>query len=591
MKGFGLLETILALGIFSILITVGITGFIPALNSGRAAQEQTRAAYLASEGLEAVRSLRDRNWSGLSVGTYGIGPSLGGWSLTGNADTTDKFTRQIIIAPASRDAGGSLVASGGTVDPDVYNVTSQVNWDYITGDSRTVTLQSFFTNWRQKIRLHYRGLLAYGDGTPVPKWRSYTASSNTFSSALPLPTSGNPLNLVLRTSPKDTQALLGTVDPGGTLRIYCFDGHAWTTEWSAVVGGSGATRRFDLAYETSSGDALVVYSNNTAGTNEISFRTLPSLNGCGTTNWSAPAVFNPLRTTGTVLWVKLASDPRSSSNLITAAWADSAADLSAAVWSGTAFGNEPATVSEASLEVVSAAADIDSFDLEYESLSGNLLMIWGNSAGANNQNGVRYRTCTGGTAVCTWTAVTTPSGFSDDATSLDLAANPATNEMIFASIGNAGNDLQIGYWSGSAWTGLANVDTTSQAPLAGTKLVAVSWLISGSTHRSVVVYHDSGARNISWYALNQGSLIRQNDHKASPAFNSPEMWYSLDTDPVFPDSAMLLVADNSSLLYAKRLQMDPAADFTWTDADAQAPLAAPLSQPISYPYGFAYWRL
>ncbi|MBI2450973.1 MAG: hypothetical protein HYV52_01375 [Parcubacteria group bacterium] len=436
------------------------------------------------------------------------------------------------------------------------------------------------------------GLITYGiSANTTPQWRTYTASTNTFGAETATIAGATGLNFQTRTSPTKQEAIAGYVNSGGSLQIMCYNGTSWTNEWTATVGGTGTTRRFDIAYETNSGDVMVLYSTNAATTNELAYRTKLGSADCGTANWSAATNLDPIRTSGIVQWVKMAWDRRSASNLITAIWADANSDLSAMVWSGTAWGNEPTAVTEASLEFVAAAQDVDDFDVEYESLSGDVMVVWANSAGANGTNGVRYRTCTGGTSTCTWGAVTTPPTWLDDATNLDISANPNTDEMVFASIGNAGSDLQVGYWSGSAWTNVANADTASAAPLAGTRLVATGWLISGATTRGIVAYNDSATTTVNYRTLTAPSTWSATiNFTPTPAFGNPRKWYDIKTDPFNKDSLILTVSDLNNDLFAKRLIMNATPTFTWTNADGGAALQLTLPQATAQPFSFDYWR-
>jgi hypothetical protein len=290
----------------------------------------------------------------------------------------------------------------------------------------------------------------------------------------------------------------------------------------------------------------------------------------------------------------MASDPRTGQNDLAAIWADSNSDLSAMVWNGAAWENEPAAALETSLQVVSAAQDVEDFAVQYESLSGNIMAVWGNSAGSNGVNGVRYARAvwTGGSPLHTWGAVTTPPTFLDDAVNLDLAANPASNEMVFASLGIAGAGLQVGYWSGSAWTDTANRDTSTAVPAAGTKLVAAAWISSGTTTRSVVAYNDSAATNIGYYTGNAGTFTAATDVTPVPVFANPQKYYAMQRDPVNPDRLMLTVTDGASgtgRLFAKRLTMTSGAVFAWTNADGGAALETALSSPTVGGASFAYW--
>ena len=588
--GFSLIEIIIAIAIFSIIITGGLTGFIPILNQNRQSNEIIQANRLAEEGLEAVRSIRNRDFSLLSAGNKGIGISSNLWNFNGTSDTTGKFTRQIYITAANRDAGGTLVPTGGNTDPDTWLIKSLVTWNYSIGETKQFFLETVLTNWRKPIPvvIDYDAVIVYSDNTSFPRWRTYSTVNNTFGTETTMPAiTGSPRNFVLKASPNNNELIAGTVSSAGVLYVYCFNGTNWTQDWSVTVGGTADTRRFDIAYEKTSGKAVVLYSTNT--TNEMAFRTKSGSATCGSANWNSAISYNPLRTSGIVQWVKLAPDQRSSSNIMATIWADSASDLSAAIWNGTTFANEPSSVTESSLEVVSTSQDVDDFDLAYESLSGDLLVVWANSAGNNGTNGARYRVCTGGTTTCAWGAVTIPPTFKDDSTNLDLASDPVSNDIVFASIGDAGSDLQIGYWNGSTWTNRANVDTSAGTPLAGTKLVASGFLENGATSRYVVAYMDSTGTSISWYvASKNGNPSKQKDFTPNSPIGNPKKWIELRPDLINQNTIMAIISDTNSDLFAKKLSMDASANFTWTEADSGSALELNLAQPIVKPFGFVY---
>ncbi len=244
---------------------------------------------------------------------------------------------------------------------------------------------------------------------------------------------------------------------------------------------------------------------------------------------------------------------------------------------------------ETSLERISTSQDVESFDVEYESLSGDVMVVFGISTGSNRTNGVRYVTCNGGTSSCYWTSKTTPPTFSDDATNLDISGNPNTDEIVFASIGNAGSDLQVGYWSGSSWTNTANRDTSCATPVAGSNIVSTGWLTSGSTKRSVVVYNDAfNARNVGWYVGNGGSFTAQTDWRPTPNFATNQRWYRIDIDPINKDNLVFTIADGANDFFAKKLSMTSTPAFTWTNIGTA--LTEILPQNISSPFSFSFWN-
>ncbi len=461
----------------------------------------------------------------------------------------------------------------------------------ISGDSKTCML----TN--EEIQLpggpggstSLSGLIIYGDGTNIPKFRTYNNNDNTFSAETSTFTATVGPTWIIKTSPVNHTAIAGYYDSTGSLIVMCFNGTAWTQEFIAASGGVGNRHRNDINFEKTTGDAMVIYSKGTHNPGQLGYRTKPGNTGCGSGNWSGETLLDPLRTSNDIMYVKLAQDRRAGSNLLAVTWVDTSEDISAKIWDGSAWVNEPGSVTDSNVERISASHDIENMDIEYESLSGDLMLVWGNANGNNGTNGARYRVCTGGIANCTWGAVTTPPTFLDDATSLDISANPNTNEMVFASIGNAGGDLQLGYWSGSAWTNTANVDTTCTVPYTASKLVTTGWVTVGSTTRSVVVYSDINSGNINWHTGNLGVFTRQPDFAVSPSMATSRGYMDIYMDPVDRSQLMYVTSDSSSDLFAKRLSLTGTSTLTWTNSDAGA-LETTLPQVISSPFSFAFWQ-
>lgn len=438
------------------------------------------------------------------------------------------------------------------------------------------------------------GLLIYGDGTSIPKYRDFNHVTNVFGAETGTFTATVGPTWLIRTSPNSHTALAGYYDSTGSLTIMCFNGTSWTSEFIAASGGVGNRHRFDIAFEKGTGDALVFYSKGgTSGDSsrwsKLGYRTKSGGTGCGSANWSSETIFDPQRTSNDIMYVKMAPDRRAGSDLIAATWVDTSEDISAAIWNGTTWVNEPSSVTDNNVERISSSHDIENMDIEFESISGNIMLVWGNATGANGTNGVRYRRCTGGIALCTWGAVTTPPTFLDDATSLDIAANQNTDEIVFASIGNAGGDLQLGYWNGSAWTNTANADITCSTPFTGSKLVSVGWLTYGTSTRSVVVYSDLSSANVNWFTGNGGIFTRQSDFVAAPGKVSPSGYMDIHMNPLDQAQLMYVTSDSARDLFAKRLVMTGPSTFTWTNSDAAA-LETTLPQIISSPFSFAFWQ-
>ncbi len=439
------------------------------------------------------------------------------------------------------------------------------------------------------------GILFYAAAAnTTPQWRTYNRATNDFSANANTVAGTQPAMTQVKTSPKKQEAIAAYQDTTGNLQVMCYDGTSWTNEWSIAVAPTGTptTRRFDIAYETSTGDVTVAYSRNTAATNALAYRTKAGSTGCGTANWATAANFPTATaaTAATVVWVKAVRDGRSAQNLSAWVWLDNAAtnaDLGGAIWDGAAFTNFKAI--ETSMEHITAVGDTDNFDIQAESLSGEYMAVWGNSAGANGTNGSRYMTCTGGTSACTWGTATAIPTITDDATNLDLSSDPLTDKMAFAAIGNAGADLSAAYWSGSAWTGYANVDAATEAPTVGTKLVTTGWLTNGANTKWYINYDDA-AGDIDWaHAIDGGAITIATEYASTPVLNDIRSRYDTDVNPFNTAELITTVSDSTNGIFAYKLSMDSAGALAWSNTASAVSLGTKPSTP-QQGFSYTYWR-
>jgi hypothetical protein len=152
--GFGLVEIVIASAIIS--VSIFSLSAVAVISSQLQSQslEKIRANFLAGEGIEAMRFLRDKSWdSSLALLNPGnnyylsFASSTSNWSvgLVAVPFLDSFFERKITIENVLRDSNDDIVISGGTSDPDSKKVTVTVSWQD-RGATSTVSLSTYLSD-------------------------------------------------------------------------------------------------------------------------------------------------------------------------------------------------------------------------------------------------------------------------------------------------------------------------------------------------------------------------------------------------------------------------------------------------------------
>ncbi len=154
-KGLGMVEIIVVVAVILVGFTAILQLFRLQIQTERIKREELAAYALLSESLEAVRSVRDSNWSNLSSLTMGADYypviSGGAWSLTLlNPGPTNGYSQWVVLSSVQRDINANIVPSGGSTDADTFGVRSFVEWQ--SGkNTKTKSLTTYLTNWQGKL--------------------------------------------------------------------------------------------------------------------------------------------------------------------------------------------------------------------------------------------------------------------------------------------------------------------------------------------------------------------------------------------------------------------------------------------------------
>ena len=153
-KGSGLVEILVAVFIFTIILGSLITASNAYLSGAGANLISTKGAYLAEEGIEAVKTIRDSGWTNINALSndtnyylyFDTSSSTDNiWEATTTANVTDSnFIRTFVLNSVSRDTNGRITQNGGTLDSKTKQLTVSVSW--ISNNSTTTkSLSTYIT--------------------------------------------------------------------------------------------------------------------------------------------------------------------------------------------------------------------------------------------------------------------------------------------------------------------------------------------------------------------------------------------------------------------------------------------------------------
>jgi uncharacterized repeat protein (TIGR01451 family) len=339
-------------------------------------------------------------------------------------------------------------------------------------------------------------VIAYAkNNSNSPSIRFWNSSgSGSWGPNLTLSTSGSQVNFaIIKASPDSGKLVIVTQSSDSNLDAYvcmssCNNSASWQVTNNIGSIASSSERRFDVEFETSSGDAIVVYGVSSLDTTrDLAYKVLPAVN----TNFSGITEQylddSGHATNVQYTWVRLDRKP-SGEELIVTGFDTNNLDINAWVWNGSVWNNQT------EISGTSSSNDSENLAVRYAA-DGSKGMVIG---AYSNTGNVTWRYWNG----ASWSAVGNfdSNGADSDAVEwLNLKADPATDDLQ-AVIADNDPDLHTAYWNGSTWAVTSNIETNlAQSGFGNLRPVDFEWNPSGSTGRLVWDNGSSSVRDTSQY--------------------------------------------------------------------------------------------
>ncbi len=289
-------------------------------------------------------------------------------------------------------------------------------------------------------------------------------------------------------------------------------------------------RVFDIAYEQTSGDAVIVYRTGTGATSELYYKT-----------WNGTALSGPTEIGDNIInvqWVRL--EPNPLFDEMTLVYSDNLGNIYSYIWNGSFFGN-----AQDILTGRASASTAQPFDIAYAQSAGVGFVVWVDTMSAQP----KYRTWDG----YSWSAETTTShnhSAVGDARWIKAAANPLNNEIMIGTFDNS-TDINAEVFSSTSnvWMNGTEHDGTSSY---GTSSRGFDVAFEATTGEGMIVWAESDvvARATPQVRKYVGGAWLA-DNAAATGNDAGIKWVSLAPDDA-SDDIFLIALDTANYVYSQR---------------------------------------
>ena len=152
-RGVGIIEIIAATTVAAIFFSAIYALLVFSLETMQKSVREVEAVYLAKEGIEAVRFMRNEGWSAnilplVNGTTYYLDIVGNEWALltVDPGPVSGVYTREVVFGEVIRDINDDINTVG-AVDSGTRKLTVTVDWTDIGGDANNITIETYMTNF------------------------------------------------------------------------------------------------------------------------------------------------------------------------------------------------------------------------------------------------------------------------------------------------------------------------------------------------------------------------------------------------------------------------------------------------------------
>jgi photosystem II stability/assembly factor-like uncharacterized protein/Tfp pilus assembly protein PilX len=364
-------------------------------------------------------------------------------------------------------------------------------------------------------------LTVYGNTTnPLPQYRRLIGAdwSNTDDTPTGLPATITWAEL--EGCPIRKEIVGGVIDSNNNIKLTVWEGTGWANQHTLSTNADSNYKCFDIAYESQSGDALVVGRDGTGTPLKYNI-----WDGSGWVFTPTPVVAFSL-SSGNVHDVVMASQPGGDEILIAVVTSNSEIQLFR--WDGSAFSDL------GTIETTAARNDFRVVEIVYEHQSGDAMVVWSRNA----DDMLKYRMWNG---VALGPEGNLPDFHGNENLVIRGAADsdPASDYIVMAAIDNF-YDINVAVWDGDNWIDSREIETA--AATTNVQVFDVAWEAAGED--AVIAWAPWSATNVRSMAWKKGTALADCIIQEGPDLQ--DQGWVVDLLPISGTEKIVLLGETNS---------------------------------------------
>ncbi|KKP57170.1 hypothetical protein A2436_01795 [candidate division WS6 bacterium RIFOXYC1_FULL_33_9] len=151
LKGYSLVEIVLAIGIFAVISSMLVLLVVDSTRTLESTQTRAKATHLTQEIYSALLLLKSESWYNVArytnEGSKHISYTSGRYEILDGEEVRNNLAYSFSVLSVLRDSSGNIVDTGGSLDPHSRLISINISWIDKLNQTHTINPKIYINDW------------------------------------------------------------------------------------------------------------------------------------------------------------------------------------------------------------------------------------------------------------------------------------------------------------------------------------------------------------------------------------------------------------------------------------------------------------